>query len=111
MTEKQILKKQKESADASPAKSLLSDLAELRTLLRATGRAYLQRLEGDIDELAVWARMRASDQKMPKAGIRNLGDMVTLVRKLDVKPPQRLKENRRHHRRPARTDRQELGDC
>lgn len=86
MTEKQILKKQKESADASPAKSLLSDLAELRTLLRATGRAYLQRLEGDIDELAVWARMRASEKKMPKAGIRNLGDMVTLVRKLDVKP-------------------------
>ena len=84
MTEKQIAKKQQESADASPAKSLVSDLTQLRRTLRTTGRAYLRRLETEIDEISDWAQARSGN--LPKSEIRDLGDMVTLIRKIDVKP-------------------------
>ncbi len=86
MTEKLILKKQRESADASPAKSLVSDLSQLRRTLRTTGQAYLRRLEAEIDEIAFWAKARASGKKLAKPEIRDLGDMVTLVRKIEVNP-------------------------
>lgn len=84
MTEKQILKNQEKSADASPAKSLVSDLAQLRRTLRMTGRAYLRLLETEIDEISQWAKARSGH--LPKSEIRDLGDMITLVRKIDVKP-------------------------
>src|ERR1700709_2276366 len=84
MTAKQIHKQQEESADASPAKSLVSDLMQLRRTLRATGRAYLRRLESELQEMEMWAKARAGH--LPKAEVRGLGDMVTLVRKLDLKP-------------------------
>jgi hypothetical protein len=84
MTAKQIHKQQEKSADASPAKSLVSDLMQLRRTLRATGRAYLQRLESEPQEIQTWAKARSSEP--PKAEVRDLADMVTLVRKLEVKP-------------------------
>lgn len=84
MTEKQILQKQEESADASPAKSLVCDLTKLRRTLRTTGRAYLRRLETELDEIASWAKTRGGNPE--KSEIRDLGDMVTLVRKVEVKP-------------------------
>ncbi len=85
MTAQQILKRQKESADASPAKSLVTELAQLRRTLRTTGRAYMQRLDVDLDGVAAWAKLCANNQEPAKSQIRNLGDMVTLVRKVDVK--------------------------
>lgn len=84
MTEKQILKKQEESSDASPAKSLVSDLTHLRRTLRNTGKAYLRRLDSELDEILAWAKTRSAS--LPKSELRDLGDMVTLVRKVDVKP-------------------------
>jgi hypothetical protein len=54
--------------------------------LRHTGRAYLSRLEAEIDEVAAWATERAREADLPKARIRDLGDMITLVRKIDPKP-------------------------
>lgn len=72
--------------EVSPANSLLADLANLRRTLRRTGRAYLERLEREIDEVAAWARERAKEPNLPKARIRDLGDMITLVRKIDGKP-------------------------
>ena len=84
MTEKQILKKQEESADASPAKSLVSDLMQLRRTLRTTGQAYLRRLDHELQEIEAWAKGRSGH--LPKSEVRHLGDMLTLVRKLDLKP-------------------------
>ena len=69
--------------DVSPAKSLLSDLAGLRRILRRTGRAYLSRLEAEIDEVSAWAHARALEPDLPKARLRDLGDMISLVRKID----------------------------
>jgi hypothetical protein len=65
---------------------LLTDLVSLRQALRRTGRAYLNRLEAEIDEVAAWATERAREADLPKARIRDLGDMITLVRKIDSKP-------------------------
>lgn len=86
MTKEQLMKQERESADASPAKSLLSDLTQLRHSLRATGHAYLRNLEAEIDEIASWARAQAAAKEQRKSRIRDLGDMITLVRKLEVKP-------------------------
>ncbi len=60
--------------------------------MRSSGRAYLGRLEREIDEVAAWANEQAQERDLPKARIRDLGDMITLVRKLELKP---LKGRRR----------------
>ncbi len=86
MTEKQLLQQQARSADASPAKSLGAELRNLRRLLRTTGRAYLRRLESDLDEVATWTSAQAAAPEVSKSSIRGLGDMVTLIRKLELKP-------------------------
>ena len=78
--------------EVSPASSLISDLVSLRRTLRLTGRAYLRRLEAEIDEVTTWASIQAKESDLPKARIRDLGDMITLVRKIDAKP---LKGRRR----------------
>ena len=72
--------------EASPAKSLVSDLVSLRRILRQTGRAYLVRLEAEIDEVTTWANELANAPELPKSRLRDLGDMITLVRKIDAKP-------------------------
>lgn len=72
--------------ETSPAKLLLTDLASFRRTLRLTGRAYLNRLEAELDEVAAWANERAQERDLPKARLRDLGDMITLVRKIDPKP-------------------------
>ncbi len=78
--------------EISPARSLITDLVSLRRILRHTGRAYLSRLESEIDEVSAWASELAKERELPKARIRDLGDMITLVRKIDTKP---LKGRRR----------------
>ncbi len=76
----------REEHEVSPARSLLNDLVSLRRSLRRTGRTYLSRLEAEIDEVAAWANERAKETDLPKSRIRDLGDMITLVRKIDRKP-------------------------
>lgn len=65
---------------------MLSDLVSLRQTLRRTGRAYLSRLDAEIDEVAAWANEKAKERDPSKACIRKLGDMITLVRKIETKP-------------------------
>jgi len=83
---KKNLRHEKATLEASPAKSLLTDLVRLRRTLRRTGQAYLRRLEAELDEVATWAYERAEERNLPKARVRDLGDMITLVRKIDGKP-------------------------
>ena len=72
--------------ETSPARLLISDLVSLRKTLRQTGRAYLRRLETEIDEVMAWASEQAGEIGHSKARVRNLGDMITLVRKIEAKP-------------------------
>lgn len=73
-------------ADASPAKSLVDDLGQLRRILRKTARAYTQRLDQDIVSVMDWARSAFINRKIVRSRIRDLGDMLTLVRKVEAKP-------------------------
>jgi hypothetical protein len=86
MTKKQTARRETPNHEVSPARSLLADLTVLRRTLRRTGLAYLRRLEAEIDEVAAWANARASESNLPKSRVRDLGDMITLVRKIDGKP-------------------------
>lgn len=95
LSRREIMKHQ-----VSPAKSLLTDLVSLRRTLRHAGRAYIHRLEAGIDEVATWATERAREPELPKAHLRDLGDMITLVRKLGHKPD---KGRRRDLKRIDRT--------
>jgi hypothetical protein len=86
MKKKQTVLREKTNHEVSPARSLITDLVKLRRILRRTGRAYLGRLEAEIDEVTVWASERAREREPSKSQIRDLGDMITLVRKIDAKP-------------------------
>lgn len=65
---------------------MVIDLVSLRRVLRQTGRAYLLGLESELAEVTAWAHEQTRTPDLPKARIRDLGDMITLVRKLEVKP-------------------------
>ncbi len=65
---------------------MLTDLVSLRRTLRLTGRAYLSRLEAELDEVTAWAKERVQQRDLSKARVRDLGDMITLVRKIDARP-------------------------
>jgi len=86
MKKKRAAPWEKANHEVSPARSLLSDLVSLRQTLRRTGRAYLSRLDAEIDEVAAWANEKAKERDPSKACIRKLGDMITLVRKIETKP-------------------------
>jgi hypothetical protein len=96
MKKKKNAERTKDNYEVSPAKSLIADLVSLRRILRSSGRAYLSRLEAEIDEVTAWASEQAKERELSKARIRNLGDMITLVRKIDAKP---LKGRRRDLKR------------
>ena len=40
----------------------------------------------ELDEIALWARSALDGEPFGETRIRDLGDMVTLVRKIEVKP-------------------------
>lgn len=86
MKNNQIARRETTNHEASPARSLITDLVSLRRTLRRTGRAYLSRLEAELDEVTAWASERAKERDLSKSRIRDLGDMITLVRKIDAKP-------------------------
>ena len=44
----------------------------------------MRRLDSEINQVESWARARSRD--LPKSEIRDLGDMVSLVRRIDIKP-------------------------
>lgn len=71
--------------DASPTKSLIEDLGKLRQTLRKTVRAYTRRLDEEIIAIVEWTRQIGEESKGGQAHARDIGDMLTLVRKVDAK--------------------------
>ena len=74
------------SEEASPARSFILDLEQLRETLQLPARAYVDRLQAEIDVLGAWARERTKDPEVSKATIRDLRDMLALIRTLEIKP-------------------------
>ena len=79
-------KRRARQIEASPSKSLAEELRRLRGVLRTTARAYVKRLDTEISEIAAW-NSKIEKEREPNHGvIRDLGDMLALIRKLDAKP-------------------------
>ncbi len=74
-------------AEASPAKSLARELRGLRKELRVVGRHYLQRIEAELVEvLEAVTQFETASTDLPTARIRDLRDMLMLIRSLQLKP-------------------------
>lgn len=80
-------------SDASPAKSLVDDLVKLRRTLRQTARAYTQRLDQEIGLVMEWAHASGANGDIPRSRLRDLGDMISMVRKVEAKPEKGRKKD------------------
>jgi len=75
------------ASDASPAKSLARELRTLKRDLREVSRHYIQRIEAELVEVqeAVSA-LETAETEIPSNRIRDLRDMLILLRRLQIKP-------------------------
>lgn len=71
--------------EASPMKSAAEELELLRKTLRRCVDAYASRLENQITEVRNRIVPHLDDQKIPAARIRDLRDILTLCRTLEVR--------------------------
>jgi len=72
--------------DASPAKSLDRELRALRRDFKVVGRTYLQRIESELNEVLEAVDQLQATEEIPAARIRDLRDMLMLLRGLQIKP-------------------------
>jgi len=71
--------------EASPAKSVLKELETLRGLLKETLAAYGTRLDEELQKIGGTVEAKAQE-KISQARLRDMRDMLTLLRTLQVKP-------------------------
>jgi hypothetical protein len=74
------------SPEASPAKSVIEALTALHEEFRASLQAYAARIDGDIARVQKAVLDEAAKKKPAPAKIRDLRDMLTVLRKCSVKP-------------------------
>jgi hypothetical protein len=67
-------------------KSLAEELDFLRKTMRDTVSVYAQRLDDDVVRVREAVITQANNPKLAASRIRDLRDMLTLCRTLDVKP-------------------------
>ncbi|MEO8204782.1 MAG: hypothetical protein ABI615_01285 [Chthoniobacterales bacterium] len=75
-----------DSSAASPAKSAIEELEFLRQNFRTTVDSYAARVEGEIAHIQEIIRTEADGEKVSAAKIRDLRDMLSILRNLDTKP-------------------------
>jgi hypothetical protein len=67
-------------------KSLVEELDFLRKSFRETIQAYSKRVETQLNQIRDSVLEHAKDKNLSPAQIRDLRDMITLCRTLDLKP-------------------------
>jgi len=72
--------------EASPAKSVVEELDTLRAEFRSALLAYAGRIEEEISLVQQAADKLTGSKKIPAAKMRDLRDMLTLLRKFSIKP-------------------------
>ena len=72
------------SIEISPTKSFVEELEILRKSLRDCLEAYVQRLEHELDQIK--ERALAHGTEPAATHIRDLRDMISLCRTLEIKP-------------------------
>ena len=75
-----------EAPDSSPIKSVSGELEKLRTEFRAALETYAARIEEEIGGVQQRVDALESKRKIPTAKLRDLRDMLTLLRKFSIKP-------------------------
>ena len=74
------------SLEVSPMKSLAEELDFLRKSLRESVSVYATRLETQLMQIRETVLEQTKNPKLPTSHIRDLRDMITLCRTLDIKP-------------------------
>jgi len=74
------------ASDASPAKSLARELRTLKRDLRVVSRHYIQRIEAELAEVQEAVSQLEATEEIPSNRIRDLRDMLILLRRLQIKP-------------------------
>ena len=69
--------------EASPSKAVVSELQDLRAELREAASSYAARLDAEIER--VRAAVEASGEKAAGTKVRDLRDMLTLLRHRQVR--------------------------
>lgn len=84
-----MTKKKKDApkwTEASPSKSLSQELTGLQRALRVTAQAYEKRLKAELTRVTAWNEGISGLAKPSREQVRDLGDMLGLLRKLKLKP-------------------------
>ncbi len=74
------------SPEASPAKSVIEDLDHLRNEFRSALLAYAGRIEEEIALVQKAVSAQTGKKTISSAKLRDLRDMLTLLRKFSLKP-------------------------
>jgi len=74
------------SLEVSPMKSLAEELGFVRKSFRESIHVYSTRIETQLTKIRDAILEQAKNPKLPPAQIRDLRDMITLCRTLDLKP-------------------------
>jgi hypothetical protein len=80
------MKSRASNGEASPVKSLAEELDSFRATVNHTIAAHLMRLESDIVQIKELVLAEGQTSKLPQSKIRDLRDMLTLLRTFDVDP-------------------------
>jgi hypothetical protein len=74
------------SLDVSPMKSLAEELEFVRKSFRESIQTYSGRVESQLTQIRNTVLAQTKNPHLPPAQIRDLRDMITLCRTLDLKP-------------------------
>ena len=74
------------SLDVSPAKSFAEEVEILRKSFRACLDVYASRVENELNHIKEAAISKSQAAQLSQNTIRDLRDMITLCRTLDIKP-------------------------
>ncbi len=74
------------SLEVSPMKSLAEELDFLRKSFRECVNVYASRIEAQLIQIRGTVLEQTKNPKLPASHIRDLRDMITLCRTLDIKP-------------------------
>ncbi len=80
------MKSKPKSVEASPVKAVIEELEALRISSRAAVDAYASRLDSEIEEVRAIVAAGSPRKKIAPEKLRDLRDMLTVLRKLSVSP-------------------------
>jgi hypothetical protein len=82
----QLLRAMAKSLEVSPMKSLAEELDFVRKSFRESIDAYSKRIETQLTQIRDTVLQQTKHSTLPPAQIRDLRDMITLCRTLDLRP-------------------------